>query len=960
MKSIYLTSALAGMLLLTGCSQSSSSDRLYTDFVNPPSSSRPRVWWHWMNGNISKDGIRKDLEWMDRAGIVGFHNFDAGMATPQIVNKRLVYMTPEWKDAFNYALDIADSLGMEVTVASSPGWSITGGPWVSEEDAEKKLVWSETVVEGGRTISTSLPQPPSCSGPYQDELQYPKDPDMYRFYKDLYVVAMRRPALDTARINQHRVKSGFEVNYLVADKYPTPETTDCTAIGDVVDLTDAYKDGVLTWDVPEGQWKIFRFGYSLLGRQNGPASPEATGLEVDKLDRDAVRRYYQNYLGMYADASNGRLGADGVIKYLMIDSYESGRGTWTARMEDEFVARRGYALRPWLPVLAGQIIGSADMSERFLFDWRQTLGELMAENHYDVVNEILAPYGMKRHTESHEERTAFVGDGMMVKRHADIPMSAFWVRFRAGWHATYPTAEADLKESSSVSHIYGQNICAAESFTTNGFIGKWDGFGAYQCYPGNLKPVADAAMSFGLNRFVIHCSVHQPVDDKIPGINLGRYGQWFNRHDTWAEEARPWTDYLSRSSFMLQQGRYVADVAYFYGEDKNITGRFFDERARIPDGYSFDFVNADILLNVMDVDSGCMTTPSGMRYRMLYIDPEVKYMSLPVLERIAEFVNAGVALCGPRPQKCANLMASDERFAELVSEIWDAGRANVCESRGIAAALAEAKIDRDVEFIGAEITEADLLDSLKYVHRRLDDGEIYWISNCSTKARKMTVSLRTEGYEPQFWNAEDGSRKEVSYRMSGGRTEVILDMDADDAGFIVMMDKTKVKEKTIPARSESWVTGIDGPWTVSFQTGRGAPEGVVLDSLCSLTESEVEGIKYFSGTAVYSKAFDIELADGQYVLDLGRVGNMAHVYLNGTDMGLSWRAPHRVDVTGVLREGRNELEVRVIDSWANRLIGDEQPGVVNRLTYTAEKYYLATDELVPSGLMGPVSVISIK
>lgn len=925
-------------------------------FRDVPNEYRPRVWWHWMNGNVTKDGIRKDLEWMDRAGIVGFHNFDAGFDTPQIVDRRLGYMTPEWKDAFNYALDIADSLGMEVSIASSPGWSITGGPWVSKDDAEKKVVWREMVIDGGRHFESALPEPYRICGPRQDVAAYPSDPHRYDYYKDICVIAVKMPAQDTARIVRIDVKSGMAKDYTVADHFPTPSTEDVTALDDVIDITDRFDGKKLTWDAPEGRWKVFRFGYNLLGRVNGPASPEATGLEVDKLDADAVRRYYKSYLDMYQDASNGRLGS--VISHLMIDSYESGLCSWTPKMEEEFKARRGYPLRPWMPVIAGQIIGSSEMSERFLFDWRQTLGELIAENHYDVVNDILDPYGMKRHTESHEERTAFVGDGMMVKRHADIPMSAFWVRFNAGWHSTYPVAEADLKESSSVAHIYGQNICAAESFTTNGRIGKWDGFGAYQCTPRQLKPVADAAMSMGLNRFIIHCSVHQPVDDKFPGLGLSTYGQWFTRHDTWAEEARPWTDYLSRSCYMLQQGRYVADIAYFYGEDKNVTGRFNDERVEHVDGFCYDFVNADVLLNMVRTRRRSLITATGMEYKALVIDSQVRYMSLPVLKRILEFARAGVIICGPRPQSCANLLGNDRRFERTVSKIWDRGRKNVHETSDPGTALAAGGIQKDLMQIvdGKEMPT----DSVSFVHRHLEGGDIYWVANISSSPRRFEASLRASGRKPEIWNAVDGSTHEASYVIKDDRTRVSLSLTADESLFIVLTEKTTLPAYTSPEKTQTAVTEVCGPWKVRFQEGRGAPAECSFNELTSFTESPVEGIRYFSGIATYVTDFTCSPHGGQMILDLGEVREMAHVFLNGRDLGLLWRPPYRADVTDALVDGANHLELKVTNTWANRLIADQKLPEKDRITYTVMQFYQADDEPVISGLLGPVKLYELK
>lgn len=957
---VRLSLLAATVLVLASCGGSDVRSRLEAGFDNPEAQYRPRTWWHWMNGNVTRDGIRKDLEWMDRAGISGVFLFDAAHSTPQIVDERVVYMSEAWDDALAYTLDVADSLGMEFYIASSPGWSLTGGPWVSCEDAQKKVVWSELAVRGGSHVQVELPLPPSCSGPYQDELAFPKDPDRYRWYRDLYVIAVKAPVADKARVLHSEVKAGFKMDYTVSDHFRTPETDDFTALEDVVDLSDRCRDGVLDWDAPDGEWKVFRFGCSLIGHTNGPAPVEATGLEVDKLDAGAVRRYFDNYLSLYANATGGRFGKGGICG-MVIDSYESGKSTWTPKMEEEFLARRGYSLRPWLPVLTGQIIGSAEMSERFLFDWRQTLGELLAENHYDAANDILHPMGIIRYSESHEERRAFTGDGMAVKRSADVPMSAFWVRYRAGWYALYPGAEADLRESSSVAHIYGQNVCAAESFTTNGRIGKWDGFGAYRCHPGNLKRVADAAMAQGLNRFVVHTSVHQPLDDVFPGLGLSTYGQWFTRHDTWAEEARSWTDYLSRSCYMLQQGRNVADIAYFYGEDKNVTGRFYEQRVCIPRGWNYDFVGGDALLGGLRVEGGELVSVSGLHYRMLALDNELRYVSIPVLEKIAEIARAGVLVCGPRPLAPANLAATDEEFAALVADIWDSGRANVTEvpsccegeelSSAMASAFARGSVQPDV---------AGMTDSLSFVHRSLGREQIYWVANICSRPRTVELSLRCDGFRPEIWHADTGVREPVEWRREDGRTVVTLPMSRDDAQFIVFAEKTDLSGESLRGREETLVAQVEGPWTVGLHQKGLEPHEVVFDALADLSQSDDPYVRYYSGTAVYRCTFEASVPAADEVwIDLGEVHNMARVILNGRDLGLAWKSPYRLNVAGALVDGVNALEIRVINSWSNRLIGDESLEAENRSTWTASRFYEADDELEVSGLIGPVGIKAV-
>ena len=1084
MKANTLLATLALALL---CAGAAAQDPLRDGFLNPPRESRPRVWWHWMNGNVSKDGIRKDLEWMDRAGIVGFHNFDAGLDVPQVVDRRLAYMTPEWKDAFSYMLDIADSLGMEVSLPSSPGWSCTGGPWVRKEDAMKKLVWRTMEISGGGPVECDLPAPIEVCGFYQDIPQYPSDPHRYDFYRDVAVLAVRLPDADRSmpglgvtasasdgsdvsalydgslaqactvhpgpdgiawvmyafpeeiparsfftcvsgkernhfgralecsddgiswrtllpelprtntpvktfdidasarffrlrstaagqdldfteftvspvvRVNMEAEKAGFYASAVIGNDWRTPPAADAVREEDVIDISACCPDGKLRWDAPEGRWRIFRFGWNLTGKRNGPASPEATGLEVDKYDADAVARYYSDYLALYDDASGGRLGS--VIKYIMLDSYEAKCQTWTAAMPEEFRSRRGYDLIRWLPAIAGTVIGSSEKTERFLSDWRQTLGELLAEKHYDSIDSLLAARGLGRHTESHGYKRTFVSDGMDLKRHADIPMSEFWVR--SDFHSSDFISEADIRESSSVCHLYGQTVCAAESFTADGPKIYSPAKRAWSHHPGSLKPVADAAMASGVNRFIIHTSVHQPVDSLRPGLGLGKFGQWFTRQETWADEARVWTDYLARSSWMLSRGRYVADIAYFFGEDTNVTGRFMDCRPEVPSGYSYDFVNRTALFEALRPGDGVLTTATGMSYRVLVIDREAAYISTDVLRRIREIADAGVLVAGNEPAGWCNLDGTREEFDALVRDIWHSGRDNVVSLDGMAGAMLSRGIMPDLQtWLGKH--------DIRFVHRTLraedgfGDGEIYWVANLEPYGIAFSADFRTVGYKPQIWHPDTGIIEDVPYcEKADGCTSVFLDMAPDDAVFIVF------RESSDPSRTGTWVydapplrmysccRSLRGPWTVRFQEGRGAPGEARFRSLSPLSESDDPGIRYFSGTATYTMEFRYSgpLKEG-LMLDLGRVGDMARVFLNGTDLGLAWKEPYRLDVGKALRKGRNVLEIRVTNTWVNRTIGDEQPGVVKRVTYVPYKEYDAGDPLLPSGLMGPVRLFA--
>ncbi|MBP9998479.1 MAG: discoidin domain-containing protein [Bacteroidales bacterium] len=1074
--------SLLTFLLLAATALPGFGQDLKKDFENPSQSARPRVWWHWMNGNITADGIYKDLHWMHDAGIVGFHNFDAGLETPQIVEKRIAYMTPEWDRMFSYALDVADSLGMEVTIASSPGWSVTGGPWVSPDDAMKKLVWRTLEIEGGSASKGGirLPEGFSCCGNFQDDALLKWDTDRaVDYYRDIAVLAVkllpedldlaslspelsastRVEGLSFASLNSDSVSSGVKVStdanglawvqyafdkpltvksVVVSERkiagdanavvrelqcsddgvnfrkvatlpyqstiqktYSVPATTaryfrlvlkdsqklaggafdlrqfmlstmpgiqdagdkagfgfyrllyledtypdgNATPLENVLDLTEHFKDGVLDYSLPQGRWRIYRFGCSLTGKRNHPASPEATGLEVDKLDKAAVRRYLETYLGTYDRASGGRLGPAG-IRYMLTDSYEAGPQTWTGNLIEEFRSRKGYDLVKWLPAIAGTVLGSTAQTERFLFDWKTCLGELMAQNHYDVQNEVLGEYGMKRYTESHENYRALLADGMDCKHLADVPMSAFWMSYKQGITFT-PRFEADIRESASVAHIYGQNIAAAESFTSNG-----PRHGAWVFSPAVLRPTADAAMAAGLNRFIIHCSPHQPVDDKKPGLGLGIYGQWFNRHQTWANQARAWTDYLSRSCELLQKGRFVADVAIYYGEDNNITGIYLNDYPQMPQGYNYDYFNRTVLMDVAKPENGIITIPEGMSYRALSLGPNVRHMSMKVLRRIREYADAGVPVCGCVPETLAGLEGTQEEFDALVKDIWYSGRPNVK-----AGADAGVFLGHDEDF------RADDMSELGFVHRTLADGEIYWVLNRSKSARSLVASFRTSGRRPEIWHAEDGSAEACSYRMLEGRTEVSLELQPQQSVFVVFGERSQQTEYSVPERQTRQLGEIGGPWKVAFQKGMGAPESIVLEELSSLSENADPGVRYFSGEATYSNSFrlsgkDIRTNDS-LVLDLGDVGGLAEVTVNGQNLGVLWCHPFRIDITGAVRKGVNTIEVKAVNTWHNRVLGDMQPGVEKKISYYPVDLLKADDPLLPSGLLGPVRVLGI-
>jgi hypothetical protein len=758
-------------------------------------------------------------------------------------------------------------------------------------------------------------------------------------------------------VNRFEEKAAFSTATDLASALTLPVNNSEVILKDnVVDLTSEMKpDGTISWTPPSGKWVILRLGYSLTGHRNGPASPEATGLEVDKLSADHVNAYFNNYLDQYKDATGGLMGKRG-LQYMITDSWEAGVQNWTDNMITEFSNRRGYDMIPWIPVLSGHIVESAEASDKFLWDFRRTIADLTAENHYDQLTNILDERGMKRYTESHEGGRAFIGDGMEVKRTAAIPMSATWTPgFTNGIPGEVSTgAKADVRESASVAHIYGQKLVAAESLTAIGTAWAWS--------PETLKPTADMELSNGLNRFVIHCSVHQPVNDKIPGLGLGPFGQWFTRHETWAEMALPWTTYLARSSYMLQQGKFVADIVYFYGEDNNITALFGDKLPDIPEGYNWDFVNADALVNVLSVEKGKITTPSGMSYNLMVLDSNSQQMSLPVLEKIRDMVEEGAVVAGPKPEMTPSLSDDQAEFQSIVGELWavDSGETRI----GMGKVYTGQKISDVLDVLNIKpdfsYTKPQADSRLLFVHRKLGKTDFYWVNNRNNRIEDIEAKFRVEGRSAEIWHPETGMIEQASFNIADGFTTVSLHLTPNDAVFVVFRDKAKGSSRVVASPVEEELATISGPWNVSFQPDRGAPAEVTMETLTAWNENTDPGIKYFSGTGTYNNKIIVPaewLTEGQQLwLDLGSVKNLAEIVINGKSLGIVWKNPFRIDITEAVKEGENPLEIKVTDLWVNRLIGDQQPGIDRKYTYTTMPFYRANSPLQPSGLLGPVKI----
>ena len=1124
-----LTSILSVPLLCTGLalaqnppSAHRSSAVLRSGFQAPPESARPRVWWHWMNGNVSRDGIRLDLDWMHRIGLGGFDTIDASLATPQVVKQRVVYMTPVWKSDFLYATQLAEQFGMKESIDSSPGWSETGGPWVKPSQGMKKYVWSEIVVPGGKPFRGQLSHPPVATGAFQDDTiggWYAASKTVPHYYADSVVVAYRLPPTDIPIASQHPVMScsgghpdyamltdgnfvkttsipippkggeswiqyafrqpvtvravslatkslsqaaavvygigtprkaleasndgihwrmvtqletsdspettiafppvtarffrvtfrrgvapqppfwargislkayakgvgpapqGYPIAELVLHsgarvnrweekaafvpavdlyRFPTPNYSPRSAVkpSDVIDLTSKMgPGGTLDWTPPPGRWAILRFGYSLLGITNHPAPVEQTGLEVDKLDGNDVRQYMETYLNNYKSA----VGADNMgqhgITSLTNDSWEAGSQNWTGDFLQQFRTLRGYNPIPWMPVLTGVVVGSPAQSDRFLWDFRETIGDLIASQHYGVIQQVLDQWHLHHYCESDESGRAFVADGMEVKKDCQVPMGAMWTQTLHA-NGTRYDYNADDRESASVAHIYGQNLAAAESMTAAASPWGWS--------PATLKPTADQEFLNGINRFFIHESAEQPLIDKKPGLTLGPFGQWFNRNETWASQAAPWITYLARNSYMLQQGRFAADILYYYGQDTNLTAIYNSRSPNLPNGYDFDYVDADALVHVLGVNGhGEITTPGKVTYRILGLNQNSRHMSLSVLRAIHRLVLQGASVAGPKPANDPSLADNQADFHALANQLFGngygirhIGKGTVYAGQTVAQALAEMHVSPDFSYI-ATLPGANL----KFIHRRLASGDVYFVDNRSNHPATVEASFRVAGRVPRLWHSGSGKITPVSFTIAHGRTTIPLHLGPWGSVFVVFRQRATRTAWTAPATVTEQLAAIHGPWTVAFPPHWGAPPSITLNRLASWSHNSIPGVRYFSGTATYSRTLNAPASwfrPGAHLwISLGTVKNLAQVSVNGKPLGTAWHTPYRVEATSALHPGRNLLTIQVTNAWVNRLIGDQQPGVTKKYTFTDYHPYAASSPLLRSGLLGPVTLESV-
>ncbi|MEQ1820996.1 MAG: glycosyl hydrolase [Fimbriimonadaceae bacterium] len=730
-------------------------DTLLATFQNPPASAKPHTWWHWMDGNVTKEGITADLKAMKEVGIGGAQMFTVSQEIPK---GPVDYMSPLWREMTVHAVKEAQRFGIELCLHNCAGWSSSGGPWVKPEYAMQVLAWSETAVKGPSVYSGVLP--------------LPKAPQVYAnvpYYKDVAVYAFQnsKPAKGPNFLGETGVN---RQDGLVVD----PKTSAAESVGrrDLILLTGKMDaTGNLNWDVPPGDWTILRLGHVPTGKNNHPAPPEGDGLEVDKLSREALDEFWKGTMATVIKDVGPLAGK--VLNNALVDSYEVGSQNWTPKMLAEFKKRRGYDALLYLPAIAGYTVDNRQTTERFLWDWRRTIADLYHDNYYKYFGELCHKAGLLFSTEPYGNGGF---DNIQAGGTADIPMGEFWIG-----GGTLETT----KIAASTGHVYGRPVIGAESFTADEGRGKW------LEEPYTAKALGDFVFCNGVNRYIFHRYAQQPWMDKFPGMTMGPWGTHLERTQTWWTEARAWMKYIARCQALLQSGKFVADALYYYGEDAPADLPYGPSlKPKLPAGYDYDGCDASVVMNRLSVKNGELILPDGMKYSFLVL-PERKTMTFKMITRLEQLVKAGATIVGPKPETTPSLAEYPAYVNPLkvrADALWGKGpgvhrygKGQVIWGKNLEAVLANLKIAPDFAF-----RTASSRAKMAYIHRRIGGAEVYFVSNQTYKAMNVDCTFRVKGLAPELWHADSGKAEAAPiYRMEEGRTTVPLHLGPAESVFVV-------------------------------------------------------------------------------------------------------------------------------------------------------------------------------
>ena len=1067
---------LFGLFLFLGCNNSEDYKDIQSGFVNPTEDNNLWCYWYWINDDISKDGITKDLEAMKKAGIGGAL---IGNINPARKDGKVPMLSEEWWSHMVHAVVEGKRIGVDIGVFNCPGWSQSGGPWVDSEKAMRYLTFSETKVEGGKLLNINLKQPEKnfqdthtlafkstiaekrstqyiptkvkanwkdvdvrelTDGVLDSETSFElkgKAPleitfdlaenieaqsisvvpsqafkcsielfaiidgketlvkkfnfDRFRMAanigpikKGAYALAFPKVKTDKFKLictnfQKFRKGGGFGFAEItiseapVLEKYiekqlgkmhPTPKPNWDTyifnqqkeltaneprlATNEILDISDKVDaNGNLNWKAPEGEWTIMRIGMSPTGTKNAPAAPQGVGYEIDKMNGELVKYHFDNFVGELLKRIPEE--SKSAFKYVVADSYEMGSQNWTDNYEVKFQEKYGYNPIKYLPVLSGRIVGSIEESERVLWDLRRTIADDIAYEYVGALRKASNEHNLKTWLENYGH-WGFPGEFMMYGGLSDLIAWEFWNEGTLG--------NIECKASSSTAHTYGKRITSAEAFTSSRKM--------YLRHPEKLKKRGDWALTEGINHFVLHLYIQQPDDNRKPGMNAW-FGTEFNRHNTWFSQADTYFDYLRRCQHLLQQGKYVADVCYFIGEDAPImTGGRVPE---IPKGYSYDYINAEVILNRLTVKDGRFVLPDGMSYKVMVLPP-FKTMRPELLTKLEQLVSKGGTILGQKPEKSPsleNFPICDTQVKDLANKMWNEnyvdgkmkatyGKGKIWDGYELSEVFADLNLTKDLE--------VDANAPILWTHRKTSEIDIYFLSNQSDNKLNIAPVFRTDkNLRPQLWNAVSGEIRDLpEYEITLTGIKVPLHFEGAQSWFVVFSKEAKTNEISNFPEYKSLVT-LDQNFKVDFLNKEiGPKETIEFSKLQDWSISDNEQIKFYSGTATYTKTFTIDQLpkNQEMYLNLGKVSVMAKVKLNDKYLGGVWMSPYRLNISEAIQAGENKLEIEVVNLWRNQLIRDKSRKEDEKYTWLVTDDITPKSKLQPSGLLGPVFIESIN
>ena len=1023
-----------------------SIDEMKARFLDPVPYVQTAVYWYWISGNASCEGIEKDIQAMKSVGIDRAQIGDIGV--DGIERGAIRTFSPQWWEAIHTALRAATQSGVEIGIFNCPGWSQSGGPWVDSTRTMRYLTGSVQEVSGPDTVTLKCPR---RSDEFQDVrvIAFPKPKNARLDFeipegfvankgaeavleitpsdsftaRSLTVQTAETPINGTGRLEAKidgkyqtvkefpisRYNSALDVGFIpyapVVVSFPAveadgfrlvissdrdgvglksaylelaprmdfyPEKTlakmhqtphplwsdyqwplpaeiddlqtvlDPAGLKDLTDLMDENKN--LRWEVPEGQWLVFWTGMVPTGAKNAPAVPEATGYETDKMSREHIYHHFDSMMGeiLRRIPEEDRKS----LRVVVQDSYEVGGQNFTDGMLRDFAARYGYDPTPFLPAWFGYVVGDVKTTERFLWDLRRYIADEVAYSYVGGLRDISNEYGLTTWLECYGH-WGFPGEFLLYGGQSDEVAGEFWSEGTLG--------DIENRIASSCGHIYGKRRIWSESDTCGG-----NPFGRS---PIDMKIRTDRFFSEGINQSLLHLYIQQP-DERLPGMNAW-FGNEFNRHNTWFSQLDLFITYLKRCNYLLQQGINVADVAYFICEDTpKMTGAVDPP---LPAGYQYDFINAEVLEHSAFVRDGMITLPHGTQYAVLVL-PKLDTMRPELLKKIEQLIQDGATVIGPAPVRSPsnqNQPAADEQVRQIAERLWKGidGK-NVLGKTYGKGFLGVGTLDTVLDLVtDGPDCRFDASLPLVYCHRTLDHAQIYFLANQSTDPIDASVSFRCGEGVPSFWDPTTGRIKPVvGWKAAEGRTEVPVKLAPRESTFILFDAEDPTAADQAAAGEEAAdevLLSLDSGWTVTFDSGevaRGPKEPVAFDSLIDWTLSQDPAVKFYSGTASYAKSFTLPKSDKRVILSLGKVAEMAKVYVNDQYVGGVWTDPYELDVTDAVREGSNSIRIDVVNTWVNRLIGDAALPEEQRKTWAPVNNYTPESPLKSSGLLGPVEI----